>query len=277
MLKEGFNKDIDNNDYHADREYISSSGLKMLLKDPREFEKRYVLEEHSDNKSSASMDFGSYVHSLILEPHLVEKEYAVYEGAVRRGKAYDDFVAANEGKKVIMQSQFLEAQRAIELFNSAKVYTKNSKGEDVLANVSDFFTKGEAEETLCGEIDGVKIKVRFDYRKVKGIIASINDIKTTQYPIETKSDIESVSANWDYQLSAALYADMAEKYTGIKHDFYFCYINTKTSTVQLVKASEQMLEEGRNQYKQAIKLLKKARTGGEYYPKGVMEIDYVTK
>ena len=43
MLKLGFNEDISNDDYHNDREFVSSSGLKLMLKDPRKFYKNYVL------------------------------------------------------------------------------------------------------------------------------------------------------------------------------------------------------------------------------------------
>ena len=47
--------------------------------------------------------------------------------------------------------------------------------------------------------------------------------------------------------------------------------------VQLVKASEQMLEAGRLKYKQALKMLKGARETGHYFNKGIMEIDYVER
>jgi hypothetical protein len=277
MLKEGFNQYIDNEDYHADREYISSSGLKLLLEDPREFHRLYVLNEERESRNTASLDFGSYVHALILEPHLVEKEFAVYDGTQRRGKKWEDFQLANMDKTIITKSQAVEAEKAVRIFNESKVWTKDSNGNDKEAYISSFFTKGKAEETLAGDLDGVKVKVRFDYRKEFEKFGSINDIKTTSYSINTKRDIEKISALWGYELSAALYCDMVEKYTGKKHDFYFCYINTKQSMVKLVKASEQMLEAGRMKYKEALQILKGARKTGQYYDKGIMEIDYVEK
>lgn len=277
QLKEGFNQYIDNEDYHADREYISSSGLKLLLEDAREFERLYVKNEPRESRNTASLDFGSYVHALILEPHLVEKEFAVYEGTQRRGKRWEDFQVDNLDKTIITKSQAVEAEKAVRIFNESKVWTKDSNGKDKEAHISSFFTKGKAEETLAGELDGVRVKVRFDYRKEFDKFGSINDIKTTSYDINTKRDIEKISALWGYELSAALYCDMVEKYTGKKHDFYFCYINTKRSMVQLVKASEQMLEAGRLKYKQALKMLKGARETGEYFEKGIMEINYVER
>ena len=49
-LKIGKNKDMTNEEYHADREYISSSGLKLILKDPDEYYRQYVLDEKSESK-----------------------------------------------------------------------------------------------------------------------------------------------------------------------------------------------------------------------------------
>lgn len=277
ILKEGFNQYVSNDLYHSDREYISSSGLKLLLEDAREFERIYVKNEPRESRNTASLDFGSYVHGLILEPHLIEQEFAVYDGTQRRGAKYEQFCEENEGKTIITKSQAVQAQKAVEIFNNSKVWTKDSNGNDKEAYISSFFTKGKAEETLAGELDGVKVKVRFDYRKEFDSFGSINDIKTTSYDINTKRDIEKISALWGYELSAALYCDMVQKYTGKKHDFYFCYINTKKSMVRLVKASEQMLEAGRLKYKQALKMLKGARETGEYFEKGIQEIDYVEK
>jgi hypothetical protein len=275
--KEGFNPDVPNDLYHLDRTHVSSSSLKLLLEDPRAFVRRYVNNEPDSGKSSASMDFGSYVHCAILEPHLLEQDFAIYEGARRAGKAWEEFKEANSDKIIIMQSQKIEADKAVNIFNDAEVYTKDSKGNDKLAKISSFFKKGKAEECLCGELDGVKVKVKFDYRREFETFGSINDIKTTSFPINNKKEIESVSARWGYEVSAALYVDLVTKYTQKPHDFYFCYINTKDSVVKLVKASKQMLEAGRKKYKEALRLLKKGRETGDYFEKGILEIDYVEK
>ena len=44
MLKIGLNNNITNEDYHNDREYESSSSLKLYLKDPKEYHNRYILK-----------------------------------------------------------------------------------------------------------------------------------------------------------------------------------------------------------------------------------------
>lgn len=265
MLKEGFNEDISNADYHSDREYVSSSGLKLILEDPRAFEEKYVLGEEGFS-ASASMDYGSYVHARILEPHLIDSEFAVYPGAMRRGKEWEQFQDENEGKILLTNNQKNRADAAVELFNASKVWC-NGK----LVDVKSFFQGGWAEQTLCGKLGGLKIKVRFDYRKEFSTFGSINDIKTTGFPIDKREDMEEVCRKWGYALSAALYVDLVSKYTGKPHNFYFCFIGS--NKVKLVRASEKMLNHGRQQYKKAISILKRARKTGEYYPRQIEEID----
>lgn len=271
QLIDGFNPDISNEDYHGDRTYISSSGLKLVLKDPRQFYKTYVLNEESASLNQSAMDLGSYIHALILEPHLVEKEFAVFDGAMRRGKAWEEFEkSVKEGQIIITKSQDVQAQDLVRNFYD----TELELGDDVV-KVSSFFEGGNAEETLCGELDGLRVKVRFDYRKEGDGFASINDIKTTSKRILGKRDAEDVCAAFGYHISAALYVDLVEKETGKKHDFYFCFLSKKDGQTTLFKASEQMLERGRQDYKQAIQLIKKGRETGIWYEAKIQEIDAI--
>jgi exodeoxyribonuclease VIII len=270
-LKNGFNHDISNQDYHDDRKYISSSGLKMILKDPRQFYKTYVLNEKNESTNQSAMDLGSYIHALILEPHLVEEEFAVFEGAMRRGSQWEEFSAnVKEGQTIITKSQDVQAQELVRNFYE----TELELGDD-LVKVSSFFEEGRAEETLCGELDGLPVKVRFDYRKEGDGYASINDIKTTSKRIASKRDAEEVCSMFGYHISAALYCDLVEKETGKKHDFYFCFLSKKDGQTTLFKASEQMLEKGRQDYKRAIELIKKGRETGVWYEAKVETIDAI--
>ena len=63
MLKLGINK-CDNENYHKDRKFKSSSTLKLFLKDPREYYKRYVVGKKREDTYKSAYDFGSYMHSI---------------------------------------------------------------------------------------------------------------------------------------------------------------------------------------------------------------------
>ena len=81
-----------------------------MLEDPEKFYKEYITKE-IPRKEVSAFDVGTYFHTAILEPHLLEKECAVYPGAVRRGKEWDAFketVKVEEGQ--VQRLQYLANQ-----------------------------------------------------------------------------------------------------------------------------------------------------------------------
>lgn len=255
MLKLGINNNISNEDYHSDREHESSSSLKLYLKDPKEYHNKYILKLPREEKYKSAYDFGSYIHSLILEPEKVEEEYAIFEGTARRGNVYKEFKAENEGKIILTRSQFLQAQTLLE------AYTENDLAVSMIK-------EGNPEQTLCVELDGMKIKVRADYLRAGEII----DVKTTSDPIDKFSAGKTV-ARFDYDLSAALYVDACAKHFGTEFDFYFLFINKISNEIEVLKASKKLLENGRRKYKKAIQLLLRAKKTGKYFKEGIQEVD----
>ena len=256
-LKLGWN-DIGNQDYHDDREYISSSGLKLLLKDPRTFYKKYVKEEEGNEFKSDSLDFGSYVHSLLLEPELVESEYAFYSGT-KRGKDWEAFKTENCEKTIITATQRMHASQMQGSFVENKWAV-------------DLCTGGQAEQTLCVEMGGVPVKVRYDYfKETEGII----DIKTTRYGV-TLEEIQSTILQWDYDLSAALYVDAYKEHTGIELPFYFIFLSKQYLATEVFCAGSTIIENGRRKYKEAIRRLKECRATGRWFNRGIQRIELPT-
>ena len=261
----GFNNEVSNEDYHGDRTYVSSSALKLILKDPKEYFKVYVKNE-KNNISRAAFDFGTYVHALVLEPDTIERDFAIFEGASRRGKVYDEFKKANEGKIILTQSQALKADGMVENLR------KNKKANDIID-----LAEGAVEQTLCVELDGVKVKVRTDYNNQTAAIINehvipfglIVDVKTTSDPID-KFSIGKTIARYDYDLSAALYIDALQEQLGTEQTFIFCFMSKLTNEVEMYQASDEMIENGRRKYKAAIKKLKAARETGIYFDENVI-------
>lgn len=205
-LKMGEN-DVSNENYHADTEFYSSSVLKLMLKDKKKFYDSYILKlprEEQGNKDAFTL--GSYLHTMILEPELLEVEYAVLPfGMVKRGEAWKEFKAANIGKTIIKSSQVNHAKKMFE------AYKEQEYAVGLIAG-------GESEKTLCVEMDGIKIKVRADYVNVeKGYLA---DVKTTSGETYREAWIDTVD-RWGYLLSAALYCKAFSIHYGKKFDFFF--------------------------------------------------------
>jgi hypothetical protein len=271
-LKEGFNEKCSNEEYHGDREFVSSSGLKLILKNPREYYRKYVKNEGEPLNSDA-LSIGSYAHTRILEPHLVEVEYAIWTKGRRYGEDWNTFKEENEGKIIITSSQKSLVDSMVKEYEASSVIL-GDHGNEKEVSISSFFTKGEAEETVAGFLDDYPVKCRFDYRKEWDDFGSINDLKTTGIALGTATveEVEEICAYWDYDLSAALYADLAEKYTGKAHDFYFIFLSKKDFACRIFKASDEMIRRGRAKYKAAIKALKKAEETGVYFENRVEEL-----
>ena len=267
VLIDGFNKDIPNDVYHDDREYKSSSVLKTFLKNPREYYGKYILNE-PNNMNKDALNIGSYCHTRILEPHLVEDEYAIWTGSRRSGDLWKEFkeVVEGQGKTIITSSQKSLVDTMIREYEASKVIL-GAHGNEIEVGLPSFFNDGFAEETLCGELEGYKIKTRFDYRKEFDDFGSINDLKTTNVALKSASieEIEDVCKHWSYELSAALYVDLVEKETGKPHDFYFIFLSKKDYGCRIFKASDEMIERGRKMYKEAIAGLKEAEKTGVYF------------
>jgi len=263
-LKSGILDGISNEDYHSDREFVSSSALKLMLEKPKAYYLQYVKEEPTfiSDKLQEAFDLGSYIHTLLLEPHLLAEEYLIYEGEEKQEVS---------GKTSISLANAQLASKMFNKYNRAKVAIGDHEGE--LVQVSSFIEGGMAEQTLCTTLDGVKVKVRPDYRREFSDYGQIIDVKTTSEVSLTSYQVGKICSKYGYALSAALYVDVVQALTGIEQEFYFLFLSKKgTNQVELFKASEAFLQRGRDQYQIAIKALKKARETGIYYSAKVQEL-----
>jgi hypothetical protein len=243
-LSIGLNK-CSNAEYHADSEYLSSSNFKTLLTDPEKFYKEKILGE-KEAKQSNSFDEGSLTHSIMLEPHLVSSEFSFFPGKRKQGEAFDIFKAANPGKVIISESQKIRVGLWVEAIKKNKIAMGLLKG-------------GEAEQTICADMNGIPVKIRCDYIiPEQGIIA---DIKTTAYPIDIDTFRLTVK-EWSYDLSASLYAHIAELHYGRKFNFYFIVVGKNELVCEVYKASKKTLETGMLDIAKAASIYKKCKASG---------------
>ena len=271
-LQDGIHEGISNFDYHSDREYLSSSVVKLLYEDPKAFHAKYILgeKEKTPARLQEAFDFGSYLHTLILEPELLSDEYRIYTGA-REDEGWKDFVKANKKFTVVTESQVKAANALYQKYKAESVLLGN-QGEAEEVPLSSFFEKGYAEQTFCGELEGVKIKVRPDYRREFSDFGSIQDVKTTSEKSLTRYRVEKICTKYGYHISAAMYVDLVEKLTGKRQDFYFLFLSKSSKQVAMFKASEAMLKRGRDQYKLALKRYKEAKETGVWYEHVIEEL-----
>ena len=256
-LKLGINVDVPNDDYHADRKFFSSTCLKELLKDRELFYKKYVKQEdQGPRQEKGAFSFGSYIHTLILEPHLIDEEYVFFESSTRSTNKYKDFRAQNLDKTVILEREKALAQELMDAYNDREEATA-------------LITNGVAEQTLCVEMQGVPIKVRADYVNVdKGYIV---DVKTTSAGTDRDGFIGSCD-QWGYFLSAALYAMAFKQHFDKNFDFYWVVLGKFDKQCHVYKMSLETMKQGIQEVKDALTLYKKYTENDSWFDYQIEEI-----
>lgn len=250
-----FNDQLPNNLYHGDTSaltgstipHLSSSGMKKLIESPKAYSEIY-LEGFSSGGSEA-MDVGSYTHALLLEPHLVDKEFVIWTGDRRAGRVWDDFRNDNAGKTIITQKSKAQAEMMVAAFHKSK-HGPRLIHPDL----------GQPEVSFLADFDGVPVKCRADFLRSVPVPgdpnpgAAIIDVKTSSSPL-SDDEIANVIHKYSYELSTALYCDILEKYDGLKHSFYFVFLSKHgEGACRVWRASDKLIELGRKKYKRALEV-----------------------
>jgi hypothetical protein len=240
---------ISNFDYHADVHHLSSSSLKMILKDPRLYFETYILKQHPQSSADHFAE-GSLVHSLILEPHKVATDYAIFPGMRKAGAAWESFKESNLNQICLSQAQMLRCEKLYNTYSSMGAATELIKD-------------GIAEHNMVGCIQGIPVKARADYISPQRNI--IIDVKTTSMP-SGKEEFYNTMLQYSYHLSAALYANIAwQTYPGeVPFDFYWIVLSKADGQCHVYKASEETMLTGLLLVTKSLTLYKKCLASGEW-------------
>ena len=261
MLKPGINEGLSNAQYHSERQHLSSSNLKLLLQSPAQFYKEKILGER-ESVSSSAMDVGSYTHTLILEPEKVAEEFAIYKqqgrqftpvgqkakGPRKQGPEFDAFKTANAGKIILSTSEAQIGERMAAAVKGSPAALELLQG-------------GVPELSLASSMFDVPVKCRADY--INPERAYIVDVKTTRWPSDADT-FRRVLRELGYELSAALYCDIAYRVYGKVFDFYWVVLSKSDWDCQVYKASTHTLSEGSALVNKALITYKKCLANGEW-------------
>ena len=257
MTHNGIIKDLENSDYHAESEHLSSSKLKLLLTDLEKFHSENILKIKTEQKENTNFSEGSFVHSLILEPTKLD-EYAFFEGWTKRGPEWTAFKEANEGKTILSKPQKIRCEKWVES------YKKNPAAVELVSGI-------EAEISVFTELDGVRVKARADGLNLeKGYIL---DVKTTSYSPSLES-FKLVCEQFSYYLSAALYLKCFEIAYNKKFEFYFIVISKSENECQVYKLSEESKQVGDREMFEALRIYKKCKKSNLWTKEAKESFDY---
>jgi exodeoxyribonuclease VIII len=194
----------------ADPEYravnaVSKSALDQFAKSPAHY--KHVIIDGNRTQATPAMELGSAFDTYLLTPEVFAAEYAIAPEVRRGTKAWDEFEAANPGKRIIKAEELarIEAMaRAVLDHPAAGALLRDGDSQ-----VSYFWTD---------ERTGLPCKGRADYVRHDGIMI---DVKTTQ-DASPEQFARSIGS-FRYHVQAAMYLS-AQVATGGPTTDQFCFI-----------------------------------------------------
>lgn len=244
---------LSNTAYHADKDYLSSSVVKLALFGVMAFKSYMDNLGKSEKKSTAALDFGTLVHTIVLEPKEFDNEYVIYDGETTE----TGLIPA----KVRKEQALLHPTKTVVTKAAYNLACKIRKNCELDPKVFDLLFKDEGENevsyfTICDH-SGFRVKVRLD----RGILtrAIIVDLKTAE-KIDQYSFQKEVKFNRHYDLSAYMYVMQVLKATGVLCDFYWVVAGKdELAQIAVYKASAQTLLDGQEKYFRAMANIKRAK------------------
>lgn len=159
---------LNNAEYHGCTNAVSSTALKDLYqnRNPRLCYEKYIARSLPFQQSEAML-IGAATHKIILELRSFKKEFAVWDGGRKYGKAYNEFKNDNADKSVISLDQYDHIRRMRDAVMRCPEANKLLSGGEAEQSV---FWRDEETSLLC--------RARADYvKKVNGSKLLI-DVKT---------------------------------------------------------------------------------------------------
>lgn len=250
--------DMTNEEYHSDRTAVSSSGLKELLRSPMHFQ-HYLNGERQEREV---FRLGTAIHAALLEPDRFAAEYLIApdKGRSKDSKAaYEEFIKQHPGAYFISQSE-------MDMINGiAEQVSKHSYASELLK-------LGVAEQSFfwTDEETGILCKCRADLLAAPFAILDVKSMEDA-----SRESFSRSCANYNYDLSAAMYQEGIEIVTGESLEFAFLAVEKKAPHgAALYRASEEFLEKGRARFRRALRILQDCRDANffpSYQPGGSFE------
>lgn len=274
--------EISSADYHGLKNSYSSSQLKDMLKDPEVFYRKYISKEEA-RLELAAFDIGTYFHTAILEPHLLETECAVYSEGIRSGKKWEQFKEDNKGKAIITIKEKENAEKIIKAVKDSPIamnlLDKTKKevsafveimvmGKEIYCLKNDEMYQlsfagwvpaaldDEEQDAILDFSTKLILKTRADAICVEeGFIC---DLKSTTGNTKDNYEMQAKVASYEYDFSAALYLDIFSMASGMTVDkFYWIFSSKDFGNSKTYLASDKNMFVGRAKWKKsAIELAK---------------------
>ncbi len=226
-------------EYHSDIDIQSCSLLKAMLVSPAHYKAQFF----ENRSSSKAKDFGTLIHTLVLEPQAFAARYAVYQGVMDgRDAKFKAFSEAHPLQTIIDDVSLQAARRMAD-----KILERRFRGRPF----GDYLAEGEKEVTIyyADPATGVRCRVRID-------------LLHPEFVFDLKTALSVVQSEWlrqalrlDYDLQSYMYSLAECLWSGRQSPLPFAFIvgeNTSPHSVSAFTAGESFLTKGGRKYQEAI-------------------------
>lgn len=262
-IKPGIYEGISNETYHQNKEWLSSSQIKVALQSAFDF-KYFVLDGKGKKQSSSSKDFGTICHKLILEENTFFDDFYVADLACAdmRTKIGKELRAEHErlaGAKILISQD--DYEKACQCRDSVMSH-KDARRFLELPGLSEASVYVELKHSLpSGEVVPFKVRVRPD-RLAHG--NAILDLKTSKNANKESFSRDALT-DWGYayDLSAALYVRAIAQLTGEMLPFIFIVVkNDEPWSCAVYKMKEETMTRANARLDRAINTIIMAERAG---------------
>lgn len=234
---------ISNDDYHSSAG-LSRSALKLFSRSPAHYWHEYINPKYQKLEPSPAMVMGNLVHTLSLEPHLFDVEYAIAPEVNKRTKAgkaeWDEFTLLAGPRTVITTEDYTIAKDMADAIRINQVF--NACMHDAKVEHSIFF---EHLET------GLMMKARPDIWDG----AVVADIKTTADASPSSFQRDAVSHG--YFLQAAMINEaLLSLQLELENFFFICVEKKPPYAVAVHVLDKEAIEFGSRQLSKLAKEFK---------------------
>jgi hypothetical protein len=266
MNDNGWQKNLNDEEYHRNSGGVSSSGLKTFL---NKTGAHFAYQKENPKDDTDALALGKLLHALVLEPDtvtadFVEKPKFTGTGAKAKREAWQ---SENENKCIVSADNWLLAQ------NMRDAIFKNSDAAALLGDVI-------AESSIFWDdfVTGEKCKVRPDALPRNNLPFCV-DLKST-LDASASGFAKSVH-NFNYHLSAAMYLDGISQTPEIAQelgyeitDFVFVVVEKDPPHLTAVyRLDDEALGIGLTKYRHALRLYAESRAAGfPGYPNGIRDL-----
>lgn len=204
---------------YQDADALSNSDLQIFKQNTSSY--IWNKEAPSDPAKVSSSDFGTALHTAMLEPELLKGSIKISSTKGRTAQAFLDMQAEFPDKIILTESEY----------EQIKIMSDSAKCDPMLKRILD--AKGTCEVSIFVDDPrtGLKLKIRPDKVIDNDKVVLLNDVKSSADIAEWRNDREFINPlfKFGYGFTAAYYLYVGSIHYGIELDRYNFLVVSKSS------------------------------------------------